>query len=101
MGKRLELHKILEEALGSNHVYFQPPESMKLVYPCIVYSRVGMSPIYANNKLYCKHNKYQVTVIDKSPVSEIPDRIFSLPFSSFSNHFTSDGLNHDVFNIYY
>ena len=37
MASRLNLHNSLIEALGTKSVYFQPPESVKLVYPCIIY----------------------------------------------------------------
>ena len=34
--KQEKLGKALIELLGSNNVYFQPPESIKIDYPCIV-----------------------------------------------------------------
>ena len=37
MGTRIELQLKLEEILGSRHVYFQPPASIKMTYPAIVY----------------------------------------------------------------
>lgn len=42
MANRLNLHEEFATLLGSNNVYFQPPESVKLNYPCIKYSRVGI-----------------------------------------------------------
>lgn len=39
MGTRLELQSKLVELLGSKHVYYQPPESVKIEYPAIVYSK--------------------------------------------------------------
>lgn len=42
MGTRLELQNKLEELLGSRHVYFQPPESVKMEYPAIKYSMTGI-----------------------------------------------------------
>ena len=37
MGTRLELQSKLEEILGSRQVYYQPPETVKMEYPAIVY----------------------------------------------------------------
>ena len=54
MNSRLKLHNILVEILGSGNVYFQPPESITLKYPCIIYGRVGIDAVHADNKLY-KH----------------------------------------------
>ena len=40
MTRRNELHEKFCDLLGSRNVYFQPPESVRLVYPCIIY-RLG------------------------------------------------------------
>lgn len=101
MRSRLELHEILCNILGSKNVYFQPPETMKLSYPCIVYSRTGMPNRFADNLPYKQDRKYQITVIDKNPDSTIPDRVCLLPLVRFTNHFTSENLNHDVFELYF
>ena len=54
MGSRLELQAKLEEALGSKNVYYQPPESLKLTYPAIIYSMSGMSRKHADDQEYMK-----------------------------------------------
>lgn len=99
MMTRLELHEILCEALGSRNVYFQPPESIKMKYPAIVYSRSDISNTYADDTAYLTSKEYLITVIDKNPDSEIPDRISKLPLCRFDRHYTADNLNHDVFTI--
>lgn len=99
MMTRLELHEILCEALGSRNVYFQPPESIKMKYPAIVYSRSDISNTYADDTSYLTSKEYLITVIDKDPDSEIPDRISKLPLCRFDRHYTADNLNHDVFTI--
>lgn len=101
MDSRLELHEILCDILGSRHVYFQPPSSVKMVYPAIVYSRNSISNDFANNLVYKQSLGYTVTVIDEDPDSEIVEKVSKLPMCSFDRHFTSDNLNHDVFTIYY
>lgn len=99
--RRLKLHEILCTALGSLNVYFQPPESKKMVYPCIVYERQYIGKDYADNLGYIKRTRYQVTVIDKNPDSEIIERVSALPYCRHERHFYSDNLNHDIFNLYY
>lgn len=100
MSDRLELRAHLIEVLGSRNVYFQPPSSVKMKYPCIVYSLDTINTRYANNNSYFHTKRYRVTVIDKDPDSLIPERILSLPFCSFDRSFTSDNLNHWVFSLY-
>lgn len=101
MGTRLELHEVLCDALGSRYAYFQPPESIKMKYPAIVYSRSDIDNDFANNDVYMQSLAYQVIVIDEDPDSEIVTKVSQLPMCRFDRHYTSDNLNHDVFTIYY
>lgn len=101
MTKRLGLHDILVATLGSPNVYFQPPSTVNMDYPCIVYSRSRIDEKRADNKMYSYTKAYTVTVIDPNPDSSIPDKVLALPLCSFDRHFTANNLNHDAFNIYY
>lgn len=98
---RLELQQLLEQVLGSEFVYFQPPASVQMKYPCIVYSRDAVSEDFASNGPYRRFKRYQVTVIDRNPDSTIPDRVAELPMCSFNRFYTADNLNHDVFQLYF
>lgn len=101
MGRRLNLHEVLCEALGSRNVYFQPPESLKMNYPAIVYERQNRDATPADNIEYLGAWVYQLTVIDKNPDSPILDRVLNLPSTRHVRSFKSDNLNHDVFLITY
>lgn len=114
---RLDLQAELEELLGSDQVYFSPPESIKLKYPCIVYTRSNISVRKANNKVYLYPYRYQVTLIDRDPDSEafkkeekfedeeanslVERLLFHFQYISHDRSFTTDNLNHDVFTLYY
>jgi len=100
MASRLELHEELVKALGSRNVYFQPPESIKMKYPAIVYERNDIKNKHGDDDIYLQCYQYKVTVIDYDPDSEIIKRISRIKMSRFNRHFVSDGLNHDVFTIY-
>lgn len=101
MRNRTELHEMLCDLLGSRHVYFQPPESVKIIYPAIVYSREGYDNDFANNDVYVTRRKYQITYISKNPDSDVPDRLNRFKHSRFSRRFVSENLYHDVFDIYF
>lgn len=101
MLQRLELHKILCEILGSRNVYYQPPESAKMEYPAIVYSRDDIDNTFAENSVYKQDHQYQIIVIDKDPDSEIVTAVSKMPMCRFIRHYEADNLNHDVFGIYY
>ena len=98
--RRLELQSIFEKILGTRNVYFQPPESIKLKYPAIVYIRRNIDTKFANDGVYMQSPSYEATLIDEDPDSEYIEKLSKLPYATFERHFTSDNLNHDVFIIY-
>lgn len=101
MSSRTNLQALLEETLGSRNVYFQPPESVKMSYPAIVYSREQIRNRQADDLQYLSDTAYSVIVIDKNPDSAIVERVSKLPKCRFSNHYVADNLNHDVFILFY
>lgn len=100
MASRLNLQQTLVDVLGSKYVYFQPPESVKLNYPCIIYERARGRAFNANDNLYNYRKSYTATVIDKNPDSEIPDKMELLPYCTMDRYYEADNLNHWVFTIY-
>ena len=102
MGSRLRLHELLVGVLGNDHVYFQPPESMKLVYPCIVYSLGDIKVRYADNKAYTTMNAYDVTFISRDPDNTYAvDMLNTFELCRFDRRFTNDNLYHDVFTLHF
>ena len=103
MDQYLALRNILLDTLpvGAKNLYFQPPENMKLEYPCIIYGLSDIKTRYANNNPYSVNKMYKITIIDRDPLSVIVDSVASLPLSNFDRVFVADELNHFVFNLYY
>ena len=101
MAPRLDLQALLVALLGSTNVYFQPPETVQMRYPAIVYNRDKMTIHHADNGPYRNEKRYQITVIDADPDSDIPDKVAALPRCAFNRNFTADHLHHDVFTIFF
>ena len=101
MGTRIQLQSLLETLLESRNVYFQPPPSVKMKYPCVVYSLSDIDTKFADNNPYSNSRRYQLTAIDQNPDSTIPDELALLPMCIFDRSYTADNLNHYVFNIYF
>lgn len=99
--RRNDLQKLLIKILGSKNVYFQPPESVKMKYPAIVYNWSSEDVRFADNLPYNRQRAYTVTVIDRNPDSEIPDRIAELPFCKLERPYVADNLNHWPYTLYY
>lgn len=98
---REKLQTDLEILLGNRNVYFQPPDNFQMKYPCIVYSLEGSYKVYADNIGYVYRNRYNVTYITRNPDDGVYEKLNAIPLSRFDRPFTSDGLHHFVFSIYY
>ncbi len=101
MSNRLDLHEMLCEILGSRNVYVQPPESVKLVYPAIVYKLSNIRNGFADNKVYIQGDSYAITVITSDPDSELVRKFSKLPQCRYDRDFISDNLYHTVFTLSY
>lgn len=101
MASRLELHELLCAIPDVEKVYFQPPESVKLTYPCIIYGVNNIDKVHADDYTYSQHRSYSVTVIDYDPDSPIVDELLQYKYCSFDRSYISENLNHFVFTFYY
>lgn len=96
-----QIQLLLEEILGSGNVYFQPPATVQMAYPAIVYRRDLANVQHADNIPYRRAKRYSVTHISREPNSLVPDKIALLPMCTYERFFTAGNLNHDIFNIYF
>ena len=96
-----KLQAILEELLGSDHVYYNPPASVHMEYDAIVFFRSIMRNTFANNFVYGQKYGYQVTTITRDPDSPIINKVSKLPMCSFDRHYVADNLHHNVFTLYF
>lgn len=100
MTGRLKLQAALETICP--RVYYQPPENLKLTYPCIVYTLSDMWMRHGDNRVWATRDRYQLTLISKDPDTvlrkTIPDKLSSC---EFDRGFVSDNLHHFVYTIYW
>lgn len=101
MASRLDLHNELVAMLGSNNVYYQPPESVKMNYTAIRYSKSKIHKRTANDGAYLLRNCYEVIVISRRPDDPVIDKLIRMPLCTYDRGYAADNLNHDVFTIYY
>lgn len=97
---RLELHEVLCSLLGSRNVYFQPPASLRMKYPCIVYEPQAMTTEHADNQPYTFFDRYRVIYIDQDPDSILPKKIARLKGARAAQPYTADNLHHWPFEIW-
>lgn len=101
--KRKELHSLLLSLFENRNVYYQPPENIKLSYPCIVYTKSNIRNNFADNKGYMQKIAYRITVIDRDPDNDIILKLLNTEgiYCTYSNNFISDNLYHDVLTLYF
>ena len=99
MSNRLDLHEMLCDILGSRSVYFQPPESVRLIYPAIIYKLSNIRNRHANNRVYIQGDSYEITVITSDPESDIVREISKLPNCRYDRGYVADNLYHTVFTL--
>jgi hypothetical protein len=99
MGSQQELHDILK--VFTDAVYFQTPPNTGMAYPAIVYKWDDADTKFADNRPYRFLKRYMVTVIDRSPLSVIPDQVATLPTCVFDRTYVANNLNHTVFLLYF
>lgn len=99
---RLDLQAEFEALLGSRNVYYQPPETKKMDYPCIVYEKSNVHSVYADNRNYRYTKCYSVKYIHLDVDSKVPDDIL-LHFEMIQEGptYIADNLYHDTFTLYY
>lgn len=98
--RRLALQAKLEEILGSRNVYFQPPASILMQYPCFVYSFMDYYTVHADNVKYLTQDRYSITLITKeaSPEQTI-EAIEAMPYVKFDRYYVADNLHHFSYTI--
>jgi len=100
---RLKLQTRLESISGltETDVHFQPPTGTQMRYPAIVYSRNRAAEQFADNLPYLSAMGYTVTVIHKDPDNDIRSKIAAMPYCAFDRWYATDGLNHDVYTLFF
>lgn len=96
------MDQTLRLVLGNDNVYFEPPSSIKMKYPCIIYTVDRIKIMRADNKVYANKRAYQVISITANPDTDIlEDMLNSFDYCYFERRYKSDNLIHDVFTIYF
>lgn len=97
---RQDLH--MELLTFCPNVYYQPPESIKLTYPCIVYSEETPYVEPADNIKYKVNRRWQIMVITKDPENTLGWTIFnSLSHCTIGRIFNSNNLHHVSLSLYF
>lgn len=98
---RLELQDALESVLDSTNVYFNPPASVRINYPAIIYKLENIDQRYADDKTYKKDRAYMVTLIHQDPDNDVVDKlVWEFQKIRFDRTYVYENLYHYVYVLY-
>lgn len=101
MKRKSELSQLLHTLPLEGEIHFQPPENIKLKYPCIIYKFDRYKDFYAGDGRHIVREAYTVTHIYKDPTQNLREAIRLLfTYADFDRVFVNDNLYHDVYTIY-
>ena len=101
--ERLELHEKLCNLLGSRQVYFQPPETIKMSYPAIIYDLYRINQRFADDTNYRIMPGYSVNIIDRTTDLDWLDKMLEAfpKYCSLERTYVADNLVHYSFILFY
>lgn len=101
MSSRLDLHNKLVSILGTNNVYYQPPENLKMTYPCIRYNLTKVNAVKASDSVHILHPRYEIMLISTKNMDSLSVRILcEIPQTIMERVYISDGMYHYVYSHY-
>lgn len=100
MNSRLDLHEELLTFIPN--VYFQPPSNIRMIHPCIVYEKESKFKNFGNDNIYIDKQAYSITVIEKTPESNLADNIEKhFQYCKINQYYTFENLCHVKLSLYY
>lgn len=91
----------LVEILGSENVYYNPPSNKRINYDAIRVTLDDIEQSYADNIVYARNRRYQLTYMGYLLKDEVINKLLDLPHASFDRSYKDDNLDHYVIHIYW
>lgn len=101
MRKRDDLHRLLVSLLNTDKIFYQPPESMKLTYPCWVYGLSTIDQKKADDGSYLNTKGYMLTYMTNKSDDDTWSPILTLENCVFDRTYKTNNMYHYVFTLFY
>ena len=99
-----ELRDQLYLVNNTKNVYYNPPSSIKMEFPCFRFELNNVDVKHADNKAYARKKRWAVTYISRNveDIEIVSEQMFDIfQYCNFDTSFRADNLNHAVFNLYF
>lgn len=83
------------------NVYFNPPETVKLNYPCFICNLSDIKGLRADDKRYLGYERYTLTYITRDYADETPYTVLNdFEYSAIERIYSADHLHHYVLTLF-
>ncbi len=89
---------------NTKNVYYNPPTSIRMEFPCFRFELNNLDVKHADNFAYSRKPRWAVTYItrDVEDVEKVAEQMLDIfQYCNFDTSFRSDNLEHAVFNLYF
>lgn len=99
---RMKIQEMLKKHLGIKNLYFDPPRSIQMKFPCVVYDMENPVIQYADDRPYQFSYRWNITIIDRDGTKGeyYLRKMLELPYCSFDRKFVTDNLYHFIFTLH-
>lgn len=99
--RREDFQEHLKKVFDGVEVYYMPPESIRMTYPCFVINLDHVDNLYSNGCIYSSRICFTVTYISRHVDDYIiGDMLNAQLYTSFDRVYVADNLRHYVFGVY-
>lgn len=99
-----ELRDKLYLVNNTKNVYYDPPESIRMEYPCFRFELNNIDVRHADNYAYARKPRWSVTYItrDVEEIEEVSRQMLDIfQYCNFDTSYRADNLQHSVYNLYF
>lgn len=99
-----QIRDILYTINDTENVYYDPPTSIQMIFPCFRFAMNNTDQKFADNTSYIRTKRWAVTYITRD-VEEldaiIEGMLNKFKYCTHETTFRADNLHHAVFNLYF
>lgn len=107
MEKQLKWEQLRDQLYlvnNTKNVYYNPPSSIRMNFPCFRFELNNIDVKHADNKAYARKPRWAVTYISRNleDIEVVSKQMLDIfPYCNFDTSFRADNLEHAVFNLYF
>ena len=98
-----DLKALVADYVGPVNTYYEPPENIRMTYPCFVLNLDNVDTVHSDNRVWNSDCVYSVTFMSPKVYENVIPLMVKSGFRKyvrFNRKFTSDSIQHYVFTVH-